>query len=74
MVTGIRRSAPLITAADGILALSFLAYATGGVVFLGLHEGAERRAERRVERLPRYSSGSTRDRHARVTPAGHPAV
>ncbi|WP_328694135.1 MMPL family transporter [Streptomyces phaeochromogenes] len=31
---GIRRSAPLITAAAGILALSFLSYATGGVVFL----------------------------------------
>lgn len=31
---GIRRSAPLITAAAGILALSFAAYATGGVVFL----------------------------------------
>ncbi|MEU8529345.1 MMPL family transporter [Streptomyces sp. NPDC048629] len=34
VVTGIRRSAPLITAAAGILALSFAAYATGGVVFL----------------------------------------
>ncbi|MEV0321170.1 MMPL family transporter [Streptomyces sp. NPDC050658] len=34
VVTGIRRSAPLITAAAGILALSFLSYATGGVVFL----------------------------------------
>ncbi|WP_323377839.1 MMPL family transporter [Streptomyces cyaneochromogenes] len=31
---GIRRSAPLITAAAGILALSFLSYATSGVVFL----------------------------------------
>ncbi|MFJ2211894.1 MMPL family transporter [Streptomyces sp. NPDC101062] len=31
---GIRRSAPLITAAAGILAVSFLSYATGGVVFL----------------------------------------
>ncbi|MET9778863.1 MMPL family transporter [Streptomyces sp. NPDC006367] len=31
---GIRRSAPLITSAAGILALSFLSYATGGVVFL----------------------------------------
>ncbi|MEU0739785.1 MMPL family transporter [Streptomyces sp. NPDC006134] len=31
---GIRRSAPLITAAAGILALSFLSYVTGGVVFL----------------------------------------
>ncbi|MER6996119.1 MMPL family transporter [Streptomyces sp. NPDC000410] len=31
---GIRRSAPLITAAAGILALTFAAYATGGVVFL----------------------------------------
>ncbi|MFE6281253.1 MMPL family transporter [Streptomyces sp. NPDC057877] len=31
---GIRRSAPLVTAAAGILALSFLSYATGGVVFL----------------------------------------
>ncbi|AZP15982.1 MMPL family transporter [Streptomyces aquilus] len=31
---GIRHSAPLITAAAGILALSFLSYATGGVVFL----------------------------------------
>ncbi|MGC9535863.1 MMPL family transporter [Streptomyces sp. UG1] len=31
---GIRRSAPLITAAAGILALSFLPYATSGVVFL----------------------------------------
>lgn len=31
---GIRRSAPLITAAAAILALSFLAYASGGVVFL----------------------------------------
>ncbi|MFI9170284.1 MMPL family transporter [Streptomyces lincolnensis] len=31
---GVRRSAPLITAAAGILALSFLSYATGGVVFL----------------------------------------
>ncbi|WTW23745.1 MMPL family transporter [Streptomyces sp. NBC_00019] len=29
-----RHSAPLITAAAGILALSFLSYATGGVVFL----------------------------------------
>ncbi|MEU7279893.1 MMPL family transporter [Streptomyces sp. NPDC045431] len=34
VVAGIRRSAPLITAAAGILALSFAAYATGGVVFL----------------------------------------
>ncbi|MFD5325719.1 MMPL family transporter [Streptomyces sp. NPDC127092] len=34
VVTGIRRSAPLITAAAGILALSFAVYATGGVVFL----------------------------------------
>ncbi|MCX4669061.1 MMPL family transporter [Streptomyces sp. NBC_01381] len=34
VAAGIRRSAPLITAAAGILALSFLAYATGGVVFL----------------------------------------
>ncbi|MFE5486055.1 MMPL family transporter [Streptomyces sp. NPDC056527] len=34
VVEGIRRSAPLITAAAGILALSFAAYATGGVVFL----------------------------------------
>lgn len=34
VVTGIRRSAPLITVAAGILALSFLTYATGGVVFL----------------------------------------
>ncbi|GAA1917607.1 MMPL family transporter [Streptomyces durmitorensis] len=34
VATGIRRSAPLITAAAGILALSFLTYATGGVVFL----------------------------------------
>ncbi|MEU6375271.1 MMPL family transporter [Streptomyces sp. NPDC046909] len=31
---GVRRSAPLITAAAGILALSFLSYASGGVVFL----------------------------------------
>ncbi|MFJ8082459.1 MMPL family transporter [Streptomyces sp. NPDC096205] len=31
---GIRRSAPLVTAAAGILALSFLSYATSGVVFL----------------------------------------
>ncbi|GGZ35747.1 MMPL family transporter [Streptomyces poonensis] len=31
---GIRRSAPLVTAAAGILALSFLSYASGGVVFL----------------------------------------
>lgn len=31
---GIRRSAPLITAAAGILAVSFLSYATSGVVFL----------------------------------------
>ncbi|WP_369167085.1 MMPL family transporter [Streptomyces sp. R28] len=31
---GIRRSAPLITAPAGILALSFLSYATSGVVFL----------------------------------------
>ncbi|MYW70481.1 MMPL family transporter [Streptomyces sp. SID8379] len=31
---GIRRSAPLITAAAGILAFSFLSYVTGGVVFL----------------------------------------
>ncbi|MFI9151495.1 MMPL family transporter [Streptomyces sp. NPDC053367] len=31
---GIRRSAPLITAAAGILALSFLSYATSGVVLL----------------------------------------
>ncbi|MFI9583427.1 MMPL family transporter [Streptomyces sp. NPDC052236] len=31
---GIRRSAPLITAAAGILALTFASYATGGVVFL----------------------------------------
>ncbi len=31
---GIRRSAPLTTAAAGILAVSFLSYATGGVVFL----------------------------------------
>ncbi|MCX5555611.1 MMPL family transporter [Streptomyces sp. NBC_00038] len=31
---GVRRSAPLITAAAGILALSFLSYVTGGVVFL----------------------------------------
>ncbi|MGW7070242.1 MMPL family transporter [Streptomyces sp. NPDC054855] len=34
VATGIRQSAPLITAAAGILALSFLTYATGGVVFL----------------------------------------
>ncbi len=34
VAAGIRRSAPLITAAAAILALSFLAYATGGVVFL----------------------------------------
>ncbi|WP_190081482.1 MMPL family transporter [Streptomyces longisporoflavus] len=34
VATGIRKSAPLITAAAGILALSFLTYATGGVVFL----------------------------------------
>ncbi|TJZ54683.1 MMPL family transporter [Streptomyces piniterrae] len=34
VATGIRRSAPLITAAAGILALSFVSYATGGVVFL----------------------------------------
>ncbi|MET9375923.1 MMPL family transporter [Streptomyces sp. NPDC002992] len=34
VVAGIRRTAPLITAAAGILALSFAAYATGGVVFL----------------------------------------
>lgn len=34
VAAGIRRSAPLITAAAGILALSFLSYATGGVVFL----------------------------------------
>ncbi|WP_198652911.1 MMPL family transporter [Actinocorallia populi] len=31
---GIGRSAPLVTAAAGILAVSFAAYATGGVVFL----------------------------------------
>ncbi len=31
---GIRRSAPLVTAAAGILALSFLSYTTSGVVFL----------------------------------------
>ncbi|WP_328634608.1 MMPL family transporter [Streptomyces sp. NBC_00356] len=31
---GIRRTAPLITAAAGILALSFLSYASGGVLFL----------------------------------------
>ncbi|WP_367039301.1 MMPL family transporter [Streptomyces sp. Je 1-332] len=34
VATGIGQSAPLITAAAGILALSFLTYATGGVVFL----------------------------------------
>lgn len=34
VASGIRQSAPLITAAAGILALSFLTYATGGVVFL----------------------------------------
>ncbi|MGW5860562.1 MMPL family transporter [Streptomyces sp. NPDC055239] len=34
VATGIRRSAPLITTAAGTLALSFLTYATGGVVFL----------------------------------------
>ncbi|MFE0130063.1 MMPL family transporter [Streptomyces sp. NPDC059037] len=34
VAAGIRRSAPLITAAAGILALAFLSYATGGVVFL----------------------------------------
>ncbi|MFG2500989.1 MMPL family transporter [Streptomyces sp. NPDC048441] len=34
VATGIRQSAPLITAAAGILAFSFLTYATGGVVFL----------------------------------------
>ncbi|GGW36889.1 MMPL family transporter [Streptomyces xantholiticus] len=31
---GIRRSAPLVTAAAGILSLTFASYATGGVVFL----------------------------------------
>lgn len=34
VLAGIRRSAPLITAAAGILAVTFAAYATGGVVFL----------------------------------------
>ncbi|MDT0307362.1 MMPL family transporter [Streptomyces sp. DSM 44917] len=34
VATGIQRSAPLITAAAGILALTFAAYATGRVVFL----------------------------------------
>lgn len=34
VAAGIRRSAPLITAAAGILALTFASYATGGVVFL----------------------------------------
>ncbi|MEU8774907.1 MMPL family transporter [Streptomyces sp. NPDC048606] len=34
VIAGIRRGAPLITAAAGILALTFAAYATGGVVFL----------------------------------------
>jgi RND superfamily putative drug exporter len=34
IVTGIERSAPLVTAAAAILALSFAAYATSGVVYL----------------------------------------
>ncbi|MCT2591356.1 MMPL family transporter [Streptomyces sp. N2-109] len=34
VAAGIGRTAPLITAAAGILALTFAAYATGGVVFL----------------------------------------
>ncbi|WP_327682183.1 MMPL family transporter [Kitasatospora sp. NBC_00458] len=34
VATGIQRSAPLITAAAGILALTFAVYATGSVVFL----------------------------------------
>lgn len=34
MAAGIQRGAPLITAAAGILALTFASYATGGVVFL----------------------------------------
>jgi RND superfamily putative drug exporter len=34
VATGIRRTAPLITAAAGILAITFATYATSGVVFL----------------------------------------